>query len=160
MRQNKPLQKPITRLWMGNSKDGIWKLDTWAKVWSLLQITVRNSLILYEILCVYRRKPLWLLFDKDLAWLKLKCVVMKIGLVNMEFQDLETHLNRNIDFTGSRIRMSYTTSSGRCWDIIGGSALFVALFVLKNSKIGDCLGFKFLIWDYVGNAIYISMTYL
>ena len=50
---------------------------------------------------------------------------MKIGLVNMEFQDLETHLNRSIDFTGSRVRMSYTTSFRRCWDIIGGSALFV-----------------------------------
>ena len=55
-----------------------------------------------------------MLFDNDFDWLrlKLKCVVMKLGLVMMEFQDLETHLNLIKDFTGSRVRMSNTTSSG------------------------------------------------
>jgi hypothetical protein len=38
------------------------------------------------------------------------CVVMKSGLLIMEFQDLETHLNQTKDFTGSRVRMSNTTS--------------------------------------------------
>jgi hypothetical protein len=41
---------------------------------------------------------------------------MKSGLVMMEKQDLETHLNRIKDFTGSRVRMSNTTSSGTCSD--------------------------------------------
>ena len=36
---------------------------------------------------------------------------MKSELVMMEFQDLETHLNRTKDFAGSRVRMSKTTSS-------------------------------------------------
>jgi hypothetical protein len=52
--------------------------------------------------------------DSDLA--RSKCVLMKSGLVMMEFQGLETHLNLINDFTGSRVRMSDTTSSGTCSD--------------------------------------------
>jgi hypothetical protein len=54
------------------------------------------------------------LFDNDFDWLrlKLKCLVMKMGLVMMEFQVMETHLNLIKDFTGSRVRISNTTSSG------------------------------------------------
>jgi hypothetical protein len=78
---------------------------------SLLQTTVRNSLQD----SIYSRNPLWflllLLFDNDLA--RTRCIVMKMGLVMMEFQDLETHLNRIMDFTESRVRMSDTMSSGR-----------------------------------------------
>jgi hypothetical protein len=43
-------------------------------------------------------------------------VVMKMGLVIVELQDLETHLNLIKDLTGSLVRMSNTTSSGRCLD--------------------------------------------
>ena len=46
----------------------------------------------------------------DNDFVRLKCVVMKIGSVMMELHDLETHLNRIMDFTGSRVRMSDTTS--------------------------------------------------
>jgi hypothetical protein len=38
---------------------------------------------------------------------------MKMGLVMMEFQDLETNLNRIKDFTDKEHRMSNTTSSGQ-----------------------------------------------
>ena len=38
---------------------------------------------------------------------------MKMGFVIVEYQDFETHLNRIKDFTGSRVRMSNTTSCGR-----------------------------------------------
>jgi hypothetical protein len=37
---------------------------------------------------------------------------LKTGLVMVEFQDLDTHLNRTKDFAGSRVRMSTTTPSG------------------------------------------------
>ena len=52
----------------------------------------------------------------DNDFVRLKCVVMKIGSVMMELHDLETHLNRIMDFTGSRVRMSDTTSWGRHLD--------------------------------------------
>ena len=51
--------------------------------------------------------------DSDsFALLRLRCVVMKIGLVMVEYQDLETHLKRIKDFTGSQVRMSNTMSLG------------------------------------------------
>ena len=43
----------------------------------------------------------------------LRCVVMNEGLVMVEFKDLETHLNRIKDLTGTRVRISKTTSSRR-----------------------------------------------
>ena len=41
---------------------------------------------------------------------------MKLRSVIVQYQDLETHLNRIKDFTGSKVRISYTRSSGRRWD--------------------------------------------
>ena len=41
---------------------------------------------------------------------------MKMELEIVEYQDLETHLNRIKDFTGTRVRTSNTTSSSRRWD--------------------------------------------
>ena len=38
---------------------------------------------------------------------------MKAGVVIKEFHDLETHLNRIRDLTGSLCRISSATSSGR-----------------------------------------------
>ena len=58
---------------------------------------------------------LLLLLDNDLALLRLKCALMKMGSVMVEFKDLETHLNRIMGFTGSRVRISNTTSSERRW---------------------------------------------
>ena len=52
--------------------------------------------------------------DNELA--RSRCFVMKMGFVIVEFQDWETHLNRIKDFTGSRVRMSNTTLSGRSSD--------------------------------------------
>ncbi len=43
----------------------------------------------------------------------LRCVEMNKGLVMVEFKDLETHLNRIKDLTGTRVRISKTTSSRR-----------------------------------------------
>ena len=59
--------------------------------------------------------------DSDLVLLGLKCLVMKMGLVMLEYHDLETHLNRIMDFTGSWLRMlSNKMSSGRdCLDVRG-----------------------------------------
>ena len=48
----------------------------------------------------------------DLVRLRLKCVEMKVGSEMMELQDLETDLNLVKDFTGSRTKMSLTTSYG------------------------------------------------
>ena len=48
----------------------------------------------------------------DLVRLRLKCVEMKVGSEIMESQDLETNLNRVKDFTGSRPKISLTTSYG------------------------------------------------
>jgi hypothetical protein len=53
---------------------------------------------------------LLLLDNNDFVRLRLKCEVMKMGFVIMELYDLETHLIRIMDFTGSRVRMSDTTS--------------------------------------------------
>ena len=39
--------------------------------------------------------------DSDWLRLSLKCLVMKVGLVMMESQDLEMHLKQVKDFTGS-----------------------------------------------------------
>ena len=39
--------------------------------------------------------------DSDWLRLSLKCLVMKVGSVMMESQDLEMHLNLVKDFTGS-----------------------------------------------------------
>ena len=39
--------------------------------------------------------------DSDWLRLSLKCLVMKVGLVMMESQDLETHLKQVKDFSGS-----------------------------------------------------------
>ena len=48
----------------------------------------------------------------DLVRLRLKCVEMRVGSEMMELQDLETDLNLVKDFTGSRPKMSLTTSYG------------------------------------------------
>ena len=58
-----------------------------------------------------------LLLDSDIAWLR--CVAMNLGSVIVESKDLETHLNRIKDFTGIRLRMSYTMSFRRhcCFSI-------------------------------------------
>ena len=48
--------------------------------------------------------------DSDWLRLSFKCLQMKVVSVIMEFQDFETHLNLVKDFTGSRARMSYTSS--------------------------------------------------
>ena len=50
--------------------------------------------------------------DSDWLRLSFKCFLMKVVSVMMELQDFETHLNLVKDFTGSRARMSSTTSSG------------------------------------------------
>ena len=50
--------------------------------------------------------------DSDWLWLSCECLLMKVVSVMMELQDFETHLNLVKDFTGSRARMSSTTSSG------------------------------------------------
>jgi hypothetical protein len=49
--------------------------------------------------------------DDDFVWWM--CLVMKMGFVIVEYQDLETHLNRINDLTGSRVKMLDTTPSGR-----------------------------------------------
>ena len=64
--------------------------------------------------------------DSDsFALLRLRCVVMKIGLVMVEYQDLETYLYRTKDFTGSQVRMSNTTSSGTGRRFSVGRDIFV-----------------------------------
>ena len=75
---------------------------------------------------------------------------MKSELVMMEFQDLETHLNRTKDFAGSRVRMSKTTSSeGRSdnnsfgLDIIGLRMFFFCsslCLCLRSSEEGKVKG--------------------
>ena len=50
--------------------------------------------------------------DNDFVLLRLKCVVMKIGVVIVEFKDLETDLNRIKDLAGKHGRMSWTMWSG------------------------------------------------
>ena len=115
-RQNKPLQKP-TIMYL-SKKEGISNQETWVNVRSLLQTTVHNSLEDDEpslSSVVYSKYPLWVfadIDDSDWLWLSFKCLLMKVVSVMMELQDFETHLNLVKDFTGSRARMSSTTSSG------------------------------------------------
>ena len=54
----------------------------------------------------------------DLVRLRLKSVETKVESEMMELQVLETDLNRVKDFTGSRPKMSLTTSYGT-WSRIG-----------------------------------------
>ena len=70
-----------------------------------------------------------LLDDNDLALLswRFKCLVMKMGSVIVENQDLETHLNLIKDFTGSRVSMSITMSCGRRSD-----DKFLSLDIIDN----------------------------
>ena len=55
-------------------------------------------------------------------------MVMKRGSMIVEYQDLETHRNLIKDFTGSRVRMSITTSCGRRSD-----DKFLSLDFIENS---------------------------
>ena len=43
---------------------------------------------------------------------RLRCALMKMGLVIVEYPDLETHLNRIKDFTERQVSISNTISSG------------------------------------------------
>ena len=63
---------------------------------------------------------------------RVRLELMKAGLVIREFHDLETHLNRIRDFTGSLCRISSNTSYGRYSNIPYLSFFFSAL------PISDC----------------------
>ena len=90
-----------------SKKEGISNLETWVNVRSLLQTNVHNCLEDGELFLssvVYSKYPLRVFVDiNDSDWLRLslKCLVMKVVSVMMESQDLETHLKRVKDFTGS-----------------------------------------------------------
>ena len=68
--------------------------------------------------------------DSDLVLLGLKCLVMKMGLVMLEYHDLETHLNR----------ISQAADLGCCQIRChpGETAwMFVEPLVLYKSKVAD-----------------------
>ena len=151
-RQNKPLQKP-TILYFSKS-EGISNLEIWVNVLSLLQTTVHRCLEDGELFLssvVYSKYPVWVFVDtNDSDWLRLslKCLVMKVGSVMMESQDLEMHLNLVKDFTGSWPRMSSTTSFWTrspivvaVWDITKGPRFwgFRGLECKMKSKSAMCV---------------------
>ena len=58
---------------------------------------------------------------------------MKLGLVIRECHVLQTHLNWSRDFTGSLLRISITTSTGRYSDIVKRERE-IAMLLLRENK--------------------------
>ena len=86
-----------------SKKEGISNQESWDNVRSLLQTTVHNDELFLSFVA-YSKYPLRVFVDiNDSHWLRLslKCLLMKVVPVMIELQDLETHLNRVKDFTGS-----------------------------------------------------------
>jgi hypothetical protein len=90
-----------------------------------------------ELLCTVQCLTIDLLeLQSESEWVRWE--LMKAGLVIREFQDLETHLNRIRDFTGSLCGISNTTSSG-IWSEIPFYASFSFSYAAPSPNFNiDC----------------------